>query len=134
MTETTEPEYKLDESVTERDLLFRISRELITMRKQLTEAVAYMRDAESEVPESLRRFMNYAHDVHDVKYMYEELGQPVPDHLRDELARVDDRYRQVLKKMFNEGGPLEKIRREMAEDPENRWDHTRQLVFKKSGL
>ena len=111
-----------------------IAADMKIIRQQLTEAVKYLRDAESEVPESLRRFMNYAHDVHDVKYMYEELGQPVPKHLLDELQRVDDRYRQVLKTMHSEGGALEKIRREMAEDPENRWDHTRQLTFKRSGL
>jgi hypothetical protein len=27
---------------------------------------------------------------------------------------------------------LEKVRREMAEDPENRYDHAKQLVFKRS--
>lgn len=130
-----EPEYKLDDSVTERDLLFRIARELTTMRKQLTEAISYMRNAEAEVPESLRRFMNYMHDVHDVKYMYEELGHPVPKHLTDELERVDDRYRQILKTLNTDGGALEKIRREMAADEENRWDHTKQLTFKgKSAL
>ena len=111
-----------------------IAADMKIIRQQLTEAIKYLRDAESEVPESLRRFMNYAHDVHDVKNMYEELGQPVPKHLLDELQRVDDRYRQVLKTMHSEGGALEKIRREMAEDPENRWDHTRQLTFKRSGL
>ena len=111
-----------------------IAADMKIIRQQLTEAIKYLRDAESEVPESLRRFMNYAHDVHDVKYMYEELGQPMPKHLLDELQRVDDRYRQVLKTMHSEGGALEKIRREMAEDPENRWDHTRQLTFKRSGL
>ena len=111
-----------------------IAADMKIMRQLLTEGLKYLRDAESEVPESLRRFMNYAHDVHDVKYMYEELGQPVPKHLLDELQRVDDRYRQVLKTMHSEGGALEKIRREMAEDPENRWDHTRQLTFKRSGL
>ena len=111
-----------------------IAADMKIIRQQLTEAIKYLRDAESEVPESLRRFMNYAHDVHDVKYMYEELGQPVPKHLLDELQRVDDRYRQVLKTMHSEGGALEKIRREMAEDPENRWDHSRQLTFKRSGL
>ncbi len=104
---TEESEYKLDDSVTERDLLFRITRELTTMRKQLTEAISYMRGAEAEVPESLRRFMNYMHDVHDVKYMYEELGHPVPRHLVDELERVDDRYRQILKTLNTDGGALE---------------------------
>ena len=130
----TEPEYKLDDSVTERDLLWRIARELTTLRKQNTEMLGFFRDAESEVPESLRRFANYMHDCHDIKYMYEELGHPAPQHLKDELQRVDDRYRQILKTHHSDGGALEKIRREMAEDPENRWDHTRQLEFKRSGL
>lgn len=123
-----EPEYKLSPDLTERDLLFRLSREMITIRRQLTEAIAYMRNAESEIPENLRRFMNYMHDVHDVKYMYEELGHPIPVHLRDELERCDDRYRQILRKLHSEGEALEKVRREMASDPENRWDHTRQLA------
>jgi hypothetical protein len=129
-----EPEYKLDDSITERDLLFRIARELTLMRKQMTEAISYMRQAESEVPESLRRFANYMHDIHDIKYMYEELGHPVPEHHKQELQRCDDRYRQILKTMHTDGGALEKIRREMAADPENRWDHTKQIPFKRSGL
>ena len=104
------------------------------IRQQLGEVMSYMRSAESEVPESLRRFMNYMHDVHDVKFMYEELGQPVPSHLSAELERLDDRYRQILKTLHSDGGALEKVRREMANDPDNRWDHTRQLTFKRSGL
>jgi hypothetical protein len=129
-----EPEYKLDETVTDRDLLFRIARELATIRKQNTEMVGFLRDAESEVPESLRRFANYMHDVHDIKYMYDELGQPPPKHLLDELERLDDRYRQILKAHNTDGGAIEKIRRDMAADEDNRWDHTKQLTFKRSGL
>ena len=30
------------------------------------------------------------------------------------------------------GGAIEKIRREMSGDTENRYDHTKQLVFKRS--
>lgn len=131
---TDEPEFKLDASVTERDLLFRIARELTTLRKLNSEMVKFMRDAEAEVPESLRRFANYMHDIHDIRYMYEEIGTPVPQHVKDELQRCDDRYRQVLKVLHTDGGALEKIRREMAEDPENRWDHTRALEFRKHGL
>jgi hypothetical protein len=128
-----EPEYKLDDSVTERDLLFRISRELTTLRKQNTELLSFMRDAETEVPESLRRFANYMHDVHDIKYMYEESGQSPPKHTLDEIERLDDRYRQILKTHNTDGGAIEKIRREMAGDEENRYDHTKQLTFKRSG-
>jgi len=129
-----EPEFKLDDSVTERDLLFRIARELTTVRKQNTELLRFMRDAEVEVPESLRRFANYFHDVHDIKYMYEEHGQRPPQHILDEIERLDDRYRQILKAHNTDGGAIEKIRREMAADPENRYKHTRELTFKRSGI
>ena len=114
--------------------LKQIAGDMQIMRVQLTEVVRYMREAESEVPESLRRFMNYFHDIHDVKFTYEEVGHKPPTHLLDELQRCDDRYRQLLKVLHEDGGALEKVRREMADDPENRWDHKRQLVFKKSGL
>lgn len=127
----SEEEPKLDESLTERDLLFRIARELTTLRKLNSEMVKFMRDAEAEIPESLRRFANYMHDIHDIRYMYEEAGTSVPSHVAEELRRCDDRYRQVLKTLHTDGGALEKIRREMASDPENRYDHTRQLIFRK---
>lgn len=126
-----EPEYKLDDSVTERDLLFRISRELVTLRKQNTELLGFYRDAEKEIPEFLRRFANYFHDMHDVKFVYEEHGQAPPKWILDELERCDDRMRQILKALHSGGGVLEKVRQEMAEDPENRYDHTRQLTFKR---
>lgn len=127
-----EPEFKLDDSVTERDLLFRIARELTTMRKQNTELLGFYRNAEAEVPESLRRFANYFHDLHDIKYMYEEHGSRPPQHTLDEIERCDDRFRQILKGHNTDGGAIEKIRREMAADPENRYDHAKQLVFKRS--
>jgi septation ring formation regulator EzrA len=129
-----EVEYKLDDSVTERDLLHRIARELTSLRKINTELVRFMRDAETEVPESLRRFANYFHDLHDIKYMYEEHGTIPPLHVLQEIERLDDRYRQILKGHNTDGGAIEKIRREMAADPENRYDHAKQLTFKRSGL
>jgi|SRR5690242_21628645 len=88
---------------------------------------ALVENAESEIPEFMRRFANYMHDCHDIKYMYEEHGQPVPKHLLQELERCDDRYRQLLDKLHTDGGAFEKVRREMAQDPLNRWDHTRLL-------
>lgn len=124
----SDTEYKLDDSVSERDLLFRIARELTQLRQLNTELLKFSRDAETEVPESLRRFANYFHDVHDIKYMYEEHGQRPPQHILDEIERLDDRYRQILKAHNTDGGAIEKIRREMAEDKENRWDHTRLLA------
>ncbi len=127
-----ESEFKLDSSVTDRDLLFRISRELTQLRQQNTELLSFYRNAETEVPESLRRFANYMHDVHDIKFMYEEHGSRPPQHVLDELERLDDRYRQILKAHNTDGGAIEKIRREMAADPENRYKQTRELTFKRS--
>lgn len=109
-------------------LLERIAREQTQTRIQLQKFVhAMIEEAEKEVPESMRRFMNYMHDCHDVKYMYEEQGHPVPQHLLRELERLDDRYRQLLQELHLDGGAFEQVRRKMAADPENRWDHTRQL-------
>lgn len=128
MTEPAqEPEYKLDDSITERDLLFRVARELSTIRQQLSSVLFSIKEAESEIPEKMRRFIMYMHDVHDVMYMYESRGLPIPRHVSLEAERCDDRYRQLLAELHLDGGTFEKVRREMAKDPLNRWDHTRQL-------
>jgi hypothetical protein len=108
-------------------ILNRIAQDTKTTRELTSKFVNSMIDAEAEIPESMRRYMNYMHDVHDVRYMYEELGHPVPMHLLRETERLDDRYRQLLQKLHTDGGAFEKVRREMAEDPANRWDHTRFL-------
>lgn len=109
------------------DELKSIRRELVTIRQIATDLGFYVRKAESEVPEKFRRFANYMHDLHSIKWMYEESGHPVPGHILREMERCDDRFRQLLKEEHNEGGTFEKVRREMASDPENRWDHTRLL-------
>jgi uncharacterized protein (UPF0261 family) len=110
------------------NVLERIARELKTIRELVTTAVVAMRTAEAEVPEKMRRFVTYMHDVHDITYMYEERGLAVPRWLLAEMERCDDRFRQLLDELHLDGGTFEKVRREMAEDPLNRWDHTRLLA------
>ena len=117
------------EEVEEKQLFAEMLRELVLIRKQNTEFIAFMRDAEKEIPEFMRRFANYMHDLHHIKYCYEELGHAVPAHVLRELERCDDRYRQLVVSLHTDGGAFEKVRREMAKDPDNRWDHTR-LLFK----
>jgi hypothetical protein len=107
--------------------LERIGREMKTIREMMTKVITYMVDAESEIPERMRRFIMYMHDVHDVMYMYTENGHEPPEYIKAEARRCDDRYRQVLSELNTDGGVFEKVRREMASDPFNRWDHTRQL-------
>lgn len=104
-----------------------VRRELKTIREQMGRVIYYITEAEAEVPEKMRRFMNYMHDLHDIKYMYEELGHVVPVHQLREMERCDDRFRQLMEEQNAAGGTFEKVRREMAGDPNNRWDHTRML-------
>jgi len=110
-----------------KDEINRANRELKTIRELMSKVVNAIVEAESEIPEKMRRFIMYMHDVHDVSYMYEERGHQAPPHLLREMERCDDRYRQLLAELHLDGGVFEKVRREMAKDPENRWDHTRLL-------
>jgi hypothetical protein len=116
-----------DSPITDSDRLDRIGRELKDIRGLLLSIISSIRDAESEIPEKMRRFMNYFHDVHDIKFLYDGHGQPAPPHLKDELERLDDRYRQLLKEMNLQGDAFEKVRRDMASDPDNKWNHTKLL-------
>jgi hypothetical protein len=115
------------DNVSDHVILLRIARELKTIREGIGKALFAIADAESEIPEKLRRFMNYCHDIHAMKFMYEEVGHQAPAYVMHELERVDDRYRQIIGEMKAEGGPINKVMREMAADPLNRWDHTRLL-------
>lgn len=108
--------------------LERIANEMKTIRELVSSAVGAQREAEAEVPEKMRRFLMYMHDVKDIFNMYHQSGQQAPIWVRAEMERCDDRYRQLLVEAHTDGGAFEKVRREMAGDPENRWDHTRLLT------
>lgn len=100
---------------------------LQTIKSEMASIITYMKDAETEVPEKMRRFIMYMHDVHDIMNMYTEVGQPVPPHILREAERCDDRYRHLLEDGQIDGGWLEKNRRDMSQRPGNRWDHSRLL-------
>ena len=117
------------EEIMERQLVLleRMARDQKTLLELTSRYVNAQDRAESEVPESVRRFVTYMHDVHDVTYMYEQRGLVIPEWILREMERCDDRYRQILEKLHSQGEAFEKIRRQMASDPLNRWDHTRLL-------
>lgn len=123
-----EPEFKLDDSATDRQLLFQMRRELQQMRQLMSKALFAMGEAEAEIPEKMRRFANYFHDVVHIKGEYVTLGIQPPKWLDEEMERCHDRMRQALIELHTDGGAFEKVRRKMAEDPANRYDHTRQLA------
>lgn len=129
MADAPEPEFKLDDSVTDRQLLFQMRRELQQMRQLMSKALFAMGEAEAEVPEKMRRFANYFHDVVHIKGEYVTLGIQPPKWLDEEMERCHDRFKQVLQDLHSEGGHFEKVRREMVNHPAgNRYDHTRQLA------
>jgi len=104
-----------------------IRRELATIRELVGKVIFYISEAETEVHEKMRRFTMYMHDIHDITYMYEQRGVPVPEWINRELERCDDRFRQLLNEALQEGGTFAKVRAEMAKDPHSRWDHARRL-------
>lgn len=108
--------------------LANVRRELATLRQLVVQVVSFVREAESEVPEKIRRFVNYMHDLQCITYMYEERGLAVPAYVLREMERCDDRYRQLLEELHFEGGTFAEVRAKMAGDPANRWDHTRRLT------
>jgi len=112
----------------DRDLLERIARELKTIRESVSSAVFALRDAESEIPEKMRRFANYFHDVVHIKGEYVSLGLKAPEYIDREMERCADRFRHILDDLHAEDGTFAKVRRDMAERPGNLYDHTRQLT------
>lgn len=113
--------------VTDRDILLRIARELKSIREEVRTAITAMRGAEAEVSEKMRRFVMYWHDLHDILNIFEERGHQAPPYVLREMERCDDRFRQLLEEAHEAGGTFEKVKREMAADVHNRWDHTKAL-------
>lgn len=112
----------------DRDLLLRIAQELKVVRELASKAVFAMGEAEAEIPEKMRRFANYFHDIVHIKGEYVTLGITPPAWIDREMERCHDRFRQALEELHTDGGAFEKVRRDMATDPNNRYDHTRQLA------
>lgn len=111
--------------VAEEDPLVQIQRDIFAIRGMLTKVLGSIAEAESEIPEKMRRFVMYWHDIHDVMFMYEGRGNPPPPYLMREMERCDDRYRHILEDLSTDAGAFEKVRQEMSQRPGNRYDHTR---------
>lgn len=115
----------------DKDNLSQIAKDLHVIRNLLSAYVNAQTEAESEVHEKMRRFAMYMHSLHDIGNMYREMGHPVPPHIERELERLDDRLRQLLEEAHSDGNTFEQVRRKMADDPNNRWDHTRAIGVSK---
>ena len=107
--------------------LQRIARDIREVRNLLTASGNASKDAESEIPEKMRRFSMYMHDMRDILYMYHETGQPPPTYIMTEVERVSDRYKHLLDDLNNDGGAFEQVRRDMTQRGGNRYDHSKLL-------
>lgn len=109
-------------------VLKNLARDMQQLRTQVQVALNAMKEAESEVPESMRRFANYFHDVVHIKGEYVSLGLKAPEHIDREMERCDDRYRHLVDDgRAPDGGWINKIREDMTKREGNRWDHSRLL-------
>lgn len=113
------------------ELTKQIAKNLKVIRDLLSKFVNAQVEAETEVHEKMRRFIMYFHDMHDIKNLYVEHGLEVPGYILREVERCDDRLRQLLDEAHTDGGTFEKVRRGMAKDTANRWDHTRAIGVQK---
>src|SRR5437899_12708906 len=94
--------------------LARIAKELSEIRRLLTGHVHAAREAEAEIPERMRRFANYFHDIVHIKGEYVSLGLKCPDYIEREMERRADRFRHLLDDLKAAGGTFEQVRRDMA--------------------
>ena len=112
---------------TAEESLAQIAQDIHVLRDLTSKYVNAQHEAESEIPEKLRRFTTYWHALHDIVSMYEERGTVAPDYVKREMKRCDDRFRQLLLEAHTDGNVFEQVRRKMADDPNNRWDHIRAI-------
>lgn len=104
-----------------------IARDIQSIKSDLIKVLNYIHDAESEVPEKMRRFIMYFHDAHDLINLYHEQGLQIPDWVKREVERCADRYRHLVEDLEQPGETFEKVRREMTNRPGNYYDHSKLL-------
>lgn len=110
------------------ECLKNFQRDMRAIRLDMQKVINYMVDAEAEVPEKMRRFIMYYHDMHDIMNLYVEHGHEVPAYILREVERCDDRLRHILKDLHENGGTFDKVRRDMTERGGNRYDHTKLIA------
>ena len=130
MAETEPP---LPDSAIDKMVMYmeRISRDIRVLRNDITKVVVYMEKAERLIPEEMRRFIMYYHDVHDIRHLYHEHGLEPPPEVNSEIERCADQFVQMIREYHSDGGVFEKSRADLAEKAGNYYNHTRKLAFNK---
>ena len=110
------------------EYLKQIARDVFEIRNLFREVTKYMKEAESEVPEKMRRFIMYFNDIHDLRDLYHQSGVEPPAHILREIERCSDRFRHLLEELHSEEGAFEKVRQEMSKREGNRYDYSKILM------
>ena len=86
-------------------VLRNIRSELAIIKQVNVEMCKYMREAEAEIPESYRRFLNAFHDLHDIKYMNEEIREHICGELEHLLYKhlMSKSLSEFIKDMYSKG-------------------------------
>lgn len=108
--------------------LKRISDDIAVLRRELAEVIAYMKRAESRIPEDFRRLSMVFHDVHDVKNAYTEMGLPTPPYIDRLIELLDDSMRHAVEDLEAPGGHFYKGRQEVVKRGDSRYDHNIPLL------
>ena len=109
-----------------------LRRDMRSILLEMREVIKYMKEAESEIPEKIRRFMMYYHDLHDLKNLHHESGIEPPAYILREIERCHDRYRHILEEMHGDQGAFERVRQDMTQRGGNRYDYSKQLTVEKN--
>ena len=70
------------------EALNQIAKDIHVIREKISAYVNAQHEAESEIPEKLRRFVTYWHALHDIINIYEEKGQDAPSNIKREMERL----------------------------------------------
>lgn len=66
--------------------------------------IDYIQRAEKEVPEYLRRLSMYYNDMFHLKILWEQSGQQLDQHLKDEIERTHFRLKECIEEETSQGG------------------------------
>jgi hypothetical protein len=99
--------------------------ELRKISDKLTSVLDAVARAESEVPEYMRRFVMYYHDIIHIREAHVQLGLDVPDHINHEIERVSDRMKQLVDMEHNQGGTFHRVMEDMKKIGGMKYKHGR---------
>ena len=94
--------------------------ELKSLNKKLDELgsviVDYIFRAEKEVPEYLRRLSMYYNDMFHLKILWEQSGQQLDQHLKDEIERTHYRLKECIEQETSQGGKFHEHMKRYAKE------------------